>query len=185
MLHPTIFNNYTTELKARVADADKFVLGFAKDNAITPSLAVVSGEKFIQNNHLQDEVFGSFCFVVLYKNEHELIACLQQLVGQLTISLFVEENEMNGKLLTVCTTKAGRVIFNGVPTGVEVTTAMQHGGPFPSSSIPQSTAVGADAVKRFMRPVAFQNFPENMLPLALKKQNPLAIFRFVNGEWQQ
>jgi NADP-dependent aldehyde dehydrogenase len=62
---------------------------------------------------------------------------------------------------------------------------MQHGGPFPSSSIPQSTAVGADAVKRFMRPVAFQNCPENMLPVALKKQNPLAIFRFVNGEWQQ
>lgn len=185
MLHPTIFNNYTTELKARVADADKSVLGFAKDNAITPSLAVVSGERFIQNNHLQDEVFGSFCLVVLYKNEHELIACLQQLVGQLTISLFVEDNETNEELLTACTTKTGRLIFNGVPTGVEVTTAMQHGGPFPSSSNPQSTAVGADAVKRFMRPVAFQNCPENMLPLALKKQNPLAIYRFVNGEWQK
>ena len=185
MLHPTIFNNYTTELKARVADADKSVLGFAKDNAITPSLAVVSGERFIQNNHLQDEVFGSFCLVVLYKNEHELIACLQQLVGQLTISLFVEDNETNEELLTACTTKTGRLIFNGVPTGVEVTTAMQHGGPFPSSSKPQSTAVGADAVKRFMRPVAFQNCPENMLPLALKKQNPLAIYRFVNGEWQK
>jgi NADP-dependent aldehyde dehydrogenase len=185
MLHPTIFNNYTTELKARVADADKSVLGFAKNNAITPSLAVVSGERFIQNNHLQDEVFGSFCLVVLYKNEHELIACLQQLVGQLTISLFVEDNETNEELLTACTTKTGRLIFNGVPTGVEVTTAMQHGGPFPSSSIPQSTAVGADAVKRFMRPVAFQNCPENMLPLALKKQNPLAIYRFVNGEWQK
>lgn len=185
MLHPTIFNNYTTELKARVADADKSVLGFAKDNAITPSLAVVSGERFIQNNHLQDEVFGSFCLVVLYKNEHELIACVQQLVGQLTISLFVEDNETNEELLTACTTKTGRLIFNGVPTGVEVTTAMQHGGPFPSSSNPQSTAVGADTVKRFMRPVAFQNCPENMLPLALKKQNPLAIYRFVNGEWQK
>lgn len=185
MLHPTIFNNYITELQARFAGADKFESGFAKDNAITPSLAIVSGEKFIQNNRLQDEVFGSFCLVVLYKNDDELLACLQQLNGQLTISLYIDDNEINGALLSACTSKSGRVIFNGVPTGVEVTTAMQHGGPFPSSSNPQSTAVGADAVKRFMRPVAFQNCPENMLPLALKKQNPLAIFRFVNGEWQQ
>lgn len=185
MLHPTIFKNYISELNARVADADHFVKGFAKDNAITPSLATVSGDKFIQNTSLQEEVFGSFCLAVIYKNYNELIACLKQLKGQLTISLYMNENEMDAALMTVCTSKAGRVIFNGVPTGVEVTTAMQHGGPFPSSSIPQSTAVGADAVKRFMRPVAFQNCPENMLPLPLKKQNPLAIFRLVNGEWQQ
>ena len=101
------------------------------------------------------------------------------------MSIFSEPDELISEVIKLCQTKAGRLIFNGVPTGVEVTTAMQHGGPYPSSSNSQSTAVGADAVKRFMRPIAFQNCPENALPETLKDENPLAIYRFVDGVWKR
>ena len=76
---------------------------------------------------------------------------------------------------------AGRIILNGVPTGVAVSAAMQHGGPFPSSSTPSSTAVGADVIQRFMRPICFQNVTDDLLPNPLKFANPDRVLRFVNG----
>ena len=81
--------------------------------------------------------------------------------------------------------KAGRIIFNGVPTGVEVGHAMIHGGPFPATTAPNSTSVGADAVKRFARPICFQDSPQSLLPMSLQDENPLEIYRKINGEWSQ
>ena len=172
------------ERDERLVLADGCYLGQATANAITPTLAVVSSEKFLQNNTLQDEVFGSFALIVLMKERNDFEKCINQLVGQLTMSIYFEPDESISDVIKHCQAKAGRLIFNGVPTGVEVTAAMQHGGPFPSSSNPQSTAVGADALKRFMRPISFQNCPENTLPETLKDENPLAIFRFVDGVWK-
>lgn len=183
MLHPTLFGNYIKERDERLVQADDFYLGQATENAITPTLTVVSSEKFLQTKTLQDEVFGSFALIVLINDQTDLKMCINQLAGQLTLTIYSEPDESLDNVIRLCQTKAGRLIFNGVPTGVEVTTAMQHGGPFPSSSNTQSTAVGADAIKRFMRPIAFQNCPENALPETLKDENPLAIYRFVDGDW--
>jgi len=81
--------------------------------------------------------------------------------------------------------KAGRLLFEGVPTGVTVTQAMQHGGPFPASTDGRFTSVGTDAIYRWMRPVAFQDCPNELLPPALQKENPLKLWRSVNGELMQ
>jgi NADP-dependent aldehyde dehydrogenase len=80
--------------------------------------------------------------------------------------------------------KCGRFILNGVPTGVEVCASMQHGGPFPASTDSRFTSVGADGIKRFARPLAYQNWPNDLLPDVLKNENPLHIRRMVNNEWQ-
>jgi NADP-dependent aldehyde dehydrogenase len=81
--------------------------------------------------------------------------------------------------------KAGRLIVNGVPTGVEVCPSQQHGGPYPSTTDSRFTAVGTDAVRRFIRPVSFQSFPESLLPEELKTSNPRKIWRLFNGEWKK
>lgn len=79
----------------------------------------------------------------------------------------------------------GRLILNGVPTGVEVVAAMQHGGPYPATTDSRFTSVGADGIRRFTRPQSYQNFPDSLLPDALKDANPLGIWRLVDNEWQK
>src|SRR5437764_14830876 len=104
--------------------------------------------------------------------------------GQLTCSLIAEQNELKGyyDLMEIIKGKCGRFIFNGVPTGVEVCLSMQHGGPFPATTDARFTSVGADGIKRFARPVAYQNWPDQLLPDELKNDNPLHIYRTVNNE---
>ena len=96
-----------------------------------------------------------------------------------------EEGELAGRLLATLREKAGRLIWNGFPTGVEVVYAMQHGGPYPATTAPWSTSVGLMAIKRFMRPVAFQDVPDSLLPPALQNANPLGIWRIINEHWTQ
>jgi NADP-dependent aldehyde dehydrogenase len=81
--------------------------------------------------------------------------------------------------------RAGRVIINGVPTGVEVCPSMHHGGPFPATTDSRFTSEGTDAIKRYARPVCFQNFPEALLPAELKTPNPLGIWRLVDNQWKK
>src|SRR5581483_1402380 len=104
--------------------------------------------------------------------------------GQLSATVFAEpgEHAALGPVLEACLELAGRIVFDGVPTGVAVTTAMHHGGPWPASSAPAHTSVGATAVERFLRPVVFQNAPDASLPPALQDANPLGIVRRVDGE---
>ena len=91
--------------------------------------------------------------------------------------------DLEAGLIRILAQKVGRVICNGYPTGVEVCPAQQHGGPYPSSSAAWSTSVGADAIVRFARFVAYQDAPQRLLPAGLRDANPLGIIRRINGEW--
>jgi NADP-dependent aldehyde dehydrogenase len=115
-----------------------------------------------------------------------MLAVAASLQGQLTVTVMgtVDEISNNELLLNCLQEKCGRFILNGVPTGVEVCASMQHGGPFPATTDSRFTAVGADGIKRFARPLAYQNWPNDLLPDVLKNENPLHIRRMVNNEWQ-
>lgn len=104
--------------------------------------------------------------------------------GQLTATLHYEPGDENvaRTLLPALERKVGRILFNGFPTGVEVSYAMVHGGPFPATSDSRATSVGASAIERFLRPVCYQDVPDKLLPLALREANPLGISRVVDGE---
>lgn len=149
-----------------------------------PAVATVSASDFLENKNLQEEVFGPFTLAVVCENESEIRAVANSLQGQLTATIMATNEELrkSADLVDILSQKAGRVIFNGVPTGVEVCYAMHHGGPFPSTSNGKYTSVGTDAIQRFVRPVAFQSMPDALLPDELKYSNPLKIWRLVNGE---
>ena len=123
--------------------------------------------------------------MVVYETEEELLEIVKNLHGQLTITVWAEDSELKDQLflLNLLEEKCGRLLFKGVPTGVEVGFAMQHGGPYPSTTAPNSTSVGAHAIKRFARPIALQDMPQELLPDALKDGNPLGIWRLVNGAY--
>lgn len=132
---------------------------------------------------LQDEVFGPATVVVEVADRAELMRALQGLRGQLTATLIGEPAEFlaSADILTLLEEKVGRLLLNGYPTGVEVCDAMVHGGPYPATSDARGTSVGSLAIDRFLRPVCFQNFPDALLPEALKNANPLGIVRLVDG----
>ena len=148
-------------------------------------VAKVSANEFLANPTLHEEVFGPYSLMVVCQNRSELSQVIQSLEGQLTATVMGEHNEVIDyqDLIFQLQDKVGRLIFNGVPTGVEVCPAMHHGGPFPSTTDSRFTSVGTDAIKRFVRPVAFQNCPQELLPNALKDENPENVWRLVNGEW--
>ena len=133
---------------------------------------------------LANEIFGPVSLLVECDSKDDLRETLSCLEGQLTASIHGNDNDLNenGDLITQLTALAGRVIYNAFPTGVDVSAAMVHGGPYPASSDGRSTSVGMQAILRFMRPVAFQGFPENTLPTALQSFNPLNIWQTVDGE---
>ncbi|NHI17410.1 aldehyde dehydrogenase (NADP(+)) [Microbacterium sp. CBS5P-1] len=129
---------------------------------------------------LLEEVFGPFTLVVRYRDEDDLLAALDLLEGNLTATLHAEETDEIGRILPALEERAGRVLFAGWPTGVAVSWAQHHGGPWPATTS-QHTSVGATAVRRFQRPVAYQQAPERALPAALRENNPLGIPRRVDG----
>ncbi|MEM9078054.1 MAG: aldehyde dehydrogenase (NADP(+)) [Bacteroidota bacterium] len=149
-----------------------------------PALAMVSASAFVKNKLLHEEVFGPFTIAIICKNRAELLEVGNAMHGQLTATLMGTDKDFEeaAELIEVLGEKAGRLIFNGVPTGVEVCPAMHHGGPFPSTSNAIFTSVGTDAIKRFARPVSFQNMPKELLPNELQDGNPLEIWRTVNGQ---
>lgn len=104
--------------------------------------------------------------------------------GQLTATLQAEIGDLQGNqdLIAILEQKAGRLLLNGFPTGVEVCDAMVHGGPYPATSDARGTSVGSLAIERFLRPVCYQNYPDAMLPAALQNANPLGLMRLVDGE---
>lgn len=148
------------------------------------SVALVTAEEFVKNPNLQEEVFGPFGLVITYSGTEQLIKIAQSIHGQLTCTILGEEEEIKDyeDLLLFVSEKCGRLLFNGFPTGVEVVSAMHHGGPFPSCTDSRFTSVGPDAIRRFARPVSYQNVPDVYLPDELKNGNPLELFRLVNGE---
>lgn len=149
-----------------------------------PTIATASGQAFLNNPVLHQEVFGPYSIIIRCKDMPEMIEVAKKLEGQLTSTLMASENDMleNEELVEAVKNICGRFILNSVPTGVEVCLSMQHGGPFPASTDARFGSVGADAIKRFARPIAFQNWDNNLLPDELKDENPLGIWRTVNNE---
>ncbi|MFJ4458283.1 aldehyde dehydrogenase (NADP(+)) [Pseudomonas sp. NPDC089392] len=133
---------------------------------------------------LQEEVFGPATLLIEVEDQQQLAAAIRALRGQLTATLIGEPEELAdwGWLGELLQEKVGRVLINGYPTGVEVCDAMVHGGPYPATSDARGTSVGTLAIDRYLRPVCFQNYPDELLPPALQKSNPLNILRLVDGE---
>lgn len=137
---------------------------------VTPEIATVEANVFLNQSNLHHEIFGPYALVVLCSTRDEITAIAEGLEGQLTFSIFADQqDEIQAQaLIEILQEKAGRIIINGVPTGVEVGAAMTHGGPYPASTDSRFTAVGHHAIRRWIRPVTFQNFPENLLPEILR-----------------
>ncbi|MCF1713689.1 aldehyde dehydrogenase (NADP(+)) [Flavihumibacter sp. RY-1] len=153
--------------------------------AVQPLLFRTTARTLLTNPVLSDEIFGPCSLVVEAGNRQEIIEVAESMEGHLTMTIHgsQEDLEANKDLIAILEQKAGRLIINGFPTGVEVCHAMVHGGPFPATTAPSSTSVGTYAIYRFTRPVCYQNFPSFLLPEELKDENPLGIMRLVNGEW--
>lgn len=154
-------------------------------NEASPAVFKINGKDLLDNTKLFDEIFGPVSLFIVVENEDELLKVLHLLPGQLTATVHALNDDKSSLLpiLELATSKVGRIIWGGFPTGVQVSHAMHHGGPFPSTSNEAYTSVGSAAIQRFVRPIAFQNFPDEFLPLELKNFNPLNIIRLVNGKF--
>ena len=152
-------------------------------NAAQALLFTTDARTWLAQHALSSEVFGPASLVVRARDMDELLAVAEQLEGQLTATLHLEEADhaLARLLLPVLERKAGRLLVNGFPTGVEVSHAMVHGGPFPATSNAIATSVGASAIDRFLRPVCYQDMPDTLLPAALQQANPLGLWRLTDG----
>ncbi|MFI5716241.1 aldehyde dehydrogenase (NADP(+)) [Nocardia sp. NPDC051750] len=148
-----------------------------------PNLFVTTAARFRADRELQDEVFGPSSIIVRAADTAELLALAGELEGQLTATVHTTaaDRETARPLLGTLELIAGRVLFDGWPTGVEVGHAVVHGGPFPATSAPATTSVGSRAIERFLRPVSYQNVPEELLADEIRAENPLGIWRRVDG----
>ncbi len=182
------FDNGTNELK-KAQGIETLVHGKAGDtaNAATSTIFTTDFEHFTQNKDWSEEVFGPSSILIKTDNKAQILQAARDLSGHLTATIHGtdEDFEAYKELFTILERKVGRLLLNGFPTGVEVGHAMVHGGPFPATTAPQTTSVGTNAIKRFARPVCYQNFPSNRLPSALQDDNPLNIWRLVDGEFKK
>ncbi len=190
MLHHGIRESYTVGVQRNTSNPQVETLvsstaetGPGKSHA-GAALFQTSADAFINDNTLAEEIFGPATLLVTYENRDELHAMIERLEGQLTATIHAAESELDeaAKLFAALERKAGRVILNGFPTGVEVCHAMVHGGPYPATSDGRSTSVGTLAIERFTRHVAWQNVLDALLPAALQEANPLGIRRLVDGK---
>jgi NADP-dependent aldehyde dehydrogenase len=140
-------------------------------------------QTFRANPLLYEEIFGPSTLLVKWKGRNELLAVAESLEGHLTATILGTEADLadNEELIAILERKVGRLLFNGYPTGVEVSHAMVHGGPYPATSDSRFTSVGSQAILRFVRPRCYQNFPQRALPEALRDENPLGILRHIDG----
>lgn len=187
MLHAGIHAAYSEGLSAMLAQKGIHVLGQAAAKTgeleAMPTVASVAAADFLQNPHFTEEVFGPFSLCVICDDKQQLTKVLSSFSGQLTTTIMAtpEDVRANMDLIELMQGLAGRIILNNVPTGVEVNASMVHGGPWPATTDARFTSVGASAIKRWVRPVCFQNFGEEMLPAELQKGNPLEIWRILNN----
>ena len=146
-------------------------------------LFLTNSDSFLNDASLGAELFGPSTMIVTHDNRDKMLALAKSLEGQLTATVHGNEADLkaNRDLLEILETKAGRVLINGFPTGVEVCHSMVHGGPFPATSDGRSTSVGTNAIDRFSRDVCYQSFPDSLLPRELQEDNPLQIRRMIDG----
>lgn len=169
MLNARIQSNFLKSLSSLSSEISLLNMNKEESPLIRPAIAIVSDQEFIAHPNWHHEVFGPFAIVIKCSGPDQMISILEMLGGQLTATIWSESGDPdNAILLDAMEQTAGRLVWNGVPTGVEVCDSMMHGGPFPSTSHPHFGAVGVGALKRWARPVAYQNFPEEYLPEVLK-----------------
>lgn len=187
MLHPGIGKAFTEKKQAALSQQGVVTVAEGKpatDAAGIAAIARTDAKNFLSNHLLMQEVFGPYSIVVACADATEMLALIHALEGQLTATVMATTKDIlahaaiTGAIQDIC----GRFIMNSVPTGVEVCLSMQHGGPYPATTDSRYTSVGADAIKRFARPVAYQNWPGDLLPDALRDENPLGIWRTVDNE---
>ena len=168
---------------AQHADVTPLVHNTGEEGKGAAALFVTSGEAFLARHDLRDEVFGPASLLVACRDMEQLLAITESLEGQLTATLQMDAGDVIDarRLLPVLERRVGRILANGFPTGVEVSTAMVHGGPFPATSDGRSTSVGTAAINRFLRPVSYQNLLQDLLPESLRDGNPLGIWRRKDG----
>ncbi len=188
MLHPNILKAYETN-KSDVTQQEGLRVVGAYEGEIQPNYAQqvvteVEGKIFLENSNLHQEVFGPFSMIVKCENKIELEQIISQLEGQLTGTVISDEDEINAypEIVAALQNRVGRVIFNGVPTGVEVCPSMVHGGPYPASTDSRFSAVGIHSIARWVRPFSYQDWPNELLPEELKNENPLGISRVVDNK---
>lgn len=191
MLTPQILNNYNAGVKEHLAIHGVEQLAVTATspgngvNQAVPVLMSTSSQVLKNNPSLSEEVFGPTSMLVAAGSRNEMMAIAQDLSGHLTATVHGNAEELTEykELLDLLEQKAGRVVINSFPTGVEVGNAMVHGGPYPSTTDSRSTSVGTAAIYRFTRPVCYQNLPQQLLPPALQDKNKLNIHRLINGSW--
>ena len=191
MLSPGIYSNFEKLSMERISGENVSIIGKSDKldaNKVNQGLAVVaeiSAKAFMADEKYKEEVFGPYSMLVVADDIAELESVLNSLRGQLTATVMGDKEELPHykKITDKLADMSGRVILNGPPTGVEVGNAIMHGGPFPATSDSRFTSVGTGAIKRFVRPVCWQNWNDELLPDELKTGNPLNIWRLVNNQW--
>ena len=188
LLTPGIAREYGRATRERAASAP-LAAKAAKSNpehqcTVDAQLFSSKLDEFLAKPHLADEIFGPDTLLIRCDSTRDYLRAARALDGHLTATIFGDEDDLasNRELIQILEQKAGRLIFNGYPTGVEVSHAMVHGGPYPSTSDSRFTSVGSLAIYRFARPVCFQAFPPALLPQELQDGNPLGIRRLVDGK---
>lgn len=174
MLHPTIHSAFQKKGVEVITQSNTHLVaeykGDVPENYAKAKIVTTTGAAFLENPKLHQEVFGPFSLVVQCESEEEMLQIIQNLEGQLTGTLIAEEVEYESlsEIIDALQDRVGRIIFNGVPTGVEVCDAMTHGGPYPASTDSRFTAVGNHSILRWVRPFSYQDFPPELLPTILK-----------------
>lgn len=189
MVHPGVLKGYE-EAISRVGKVHGVSGHRARQTAdpqlteATPVLFETDSATWLANDALAHEVFGPSTILVRGETEDELLRIAESLPGSLTATVHGTPEDLRKyrKLIALLETKSGRLIFNGYPTGVEVSHAMHHGGPYPATGDPKFTSVGTAAIFRFLRPICYQDFPDEALPPELQRGNPRKIWRMIDGQ---
>jgi alpha-ketoglutaric semialdehyde dehydrogenase len=186
MLTPNIASTYAKGVDALSQEAELVGRGEVGDNecACHAALFTTDAPSFLTSETLQGEVFGASSLIIRCKDTAEMQQVAANIEGQLTVTVHADESDYDaaGQLLPTLELKAGRILFDGWPTGVEVGHAMVHGGPYPATSDSRSTSVGSRAIERFLRPVAYQDVPKSLLPSAITDGNPDHLWRRIDGQ---
>ena len=189
MLTPGIAENYANGVNTLSGEADMIVRGESGDGhtACRAALFATDAKSFSSSETLQAEVFGSSSLIVRCADADEMRTVAENIEGQLTATVHVDESDYDDarQLVPLLELKAGRILFDGWPTGVEVGHAMVHGGPYPATSDSRSTSVGSRAIERFLRPVCYQDVPKSLLPSAIADGNPDHLWRRIDGRLTQ
>jgi NADP-dependent aldehyde dehydrogenase len=187
MLTETIYRSYSEGIAHHAAQTEIDVLanGLRVDgvNRAHPVLFKTKGYVLEKHHALAEEIFGPTSLVVELNSKNEMLSAARNLSGHLTATVHGTEKDLTNHkdLVDILEQKVGRIVFNGFPTGVEVCHAMVHGGPYPATTDGRSTSVGTAAIFRFTRAVCYQGMPQGLLPAELQDENPLGIWRLVNG----